>query len=153
LSTPFRLQLPRSIAEEMAAQARAELPNECCGLLAGQVLPPDSFPSETGQDVPIRRVVRRYPLINSAKSPREYWSEARSMLAAEMDMRKRGLEILAVYHSHPTTEPVPSPTDRERNYSENVMNFIISLKAETPELQGWWLTALDYRPAEWEYIE
>ncbi len=147
MSTPFRLQVPRQIYEEMLAQAVAELPNECCGLLAGRI------EGEKTAQPRIGRVVRRYALINEAASPREYLSEPRSLLAADRDMRRLGLDILAIYHSHPTSEPVPSPTDLERSYyGPGVVNLIISLKTGEPRVRGWWLTETDYREAKWERI-
>src|SRR5262245_4648195 len=114
----------------MFAQARAELPNECCGLLAGTVNPDG-----------VAEVTRRYPLTNAGASPVEYVSDAREMFDAERDMRQRGIHVLAVYHSHPTTDALPSKTDRERNYSSQVVNLIVSLKGDAPTLRGWWLTA------------
>ena len=137
MSTSFRLLLPAQLYKEMIAQARAELPNECCGLLAGRV--------EAGMG----RVEARYSLINAAASPVEYLSDSQSMFDAVRAMRKLGIDILAVYHSHPTSEAIPSRTDRERNYSEDVMNLIVSLKGE-PEVRAWWLTAETFREAEWE---
>jgi [CysO sulfur-carrier protein]-S-L-cysteine hydrolase len=137
LSTPFRLLLPAQLLDEMVAQARAELPNECCGLLAGR--------SAGG----IATVERRYPLVNAEASPVEYTSEPRSMFAAVRDMRRHGIDVVAVYHSHPTSEAVPSKTDRERNYSEDVICFIVSLKGTQPDVRAWWLTAEEYREAEW----
>jgi proteasome lid subunit RPN8/RPN11 len=143
LSTPFCLLLPRRLYDEMIAQARAELPNECCGLLAGRV-------EGTGAGSSPRAIVlRRYPLVNEARSPKEYLSEPTSMFVAEKDRREQGLEFLAVYHSHPTSDPVPSRTDRERNYSPDVMNLIISLKAAGPVVRAWWLTTETYQEAEW----
>jgi [CysO sulfur-carrier protein]-S-L-cysteine hydrolase len=132
------LQLPRTIYEEMLAHARAELPNECCGLLAG---------------TPNGRVICRYSLINEAASPKEYLSEPRSMFAAVKDMRGRQIDILAVYHSHPTSEPVPSKTDLERNYSAEVVNFIISLKNGEAQMRGWWLSDRGTQEAEWDWLE
>jgi proteasome lid subunit RPN8/RPN11 len=135
----------------MVAQAVAELPNECCGLLAGVALPPDA--GESAAPVPRQaRAVCRYALVNAAHSPTEYLSEPRSIFQAMRDMRDRNLELLGVYHSHPTTEPVPSRTDLERNYSEEVVNFIISLKGE-PVVRAWWLSAEGFREAEWECVE
>ncbi|HJT78672.1 MAG TPA: M67 family metallopeptidase [Gemmataceae bacterium] len=142
MSTPFRLQVPRGVVEEMLAQAQAELPNECVGLLAGQVT------EEGGRR--LGRVVARYPLVNAAASPREYLSDPASMFAAHKDMRRRGLDVLAIYHSHPTSEAVPSRTDLARNYSAEVVNFIISLAGAEPQVRGWWLTDSDYREAEWD---
>lgn len=119
----------------MIAQAQAEQPHECCGLLAG--------PSPAV-------VTHRYPLINDLASAVEYLSDPKSMFDAVRDMRRHGIDVVAVYHSHPTSAPVPSRTDLERNYSPEVVNFIISLKNAVPEVRGWWLTADSYREAEWE---
>ena len=137
----FRLELLRADYQAMLDQARAELPNECCGLLAGIV--------EGG----VGRVVARYPLVNKLSSPVEFLSAEASMFAAFKDRRKRGLDELAVYHSHPTTEPVPSEKDLAQSYSEDVMNLIISLAGPEPQVRAWWLTASDYREAEWEVKE
>lgn len=140
MSTPFRLLLPAQLLDEVIAQARAELPNECCGLLAGRV--------EGG----IGKVERRYPLVNACASPIEYESEPRSLFGAVKDMRLHGIEVLAVYHSHPTSPPVPSRTDRERNYSQEVVNVIVSLAGANPLVGAWWLTADTYREADWAVV-
>jgi proteasome lid subunit RPN8/RPN11 len=139
------LLLPRNLLEEMISQACAENPNECCGLLAGAVA------DEEGEKV--GRVVRRYPLVNAMASPKEFLSDGRSMLDADKDMRKHGLDMLAIYHSHPTSPPVPSRTDLERNWWPDVVNLIISLAADAPTVRAWWLTDADYREAEWEVTE
>jgi proteasome lid subunit RPN8/RPN11 len=124
----------------MVAQAVAEAPLECCGLLAGSIPPAASE----------WRVEVHYPLVNTAASPTEFESDAKSMFAAWRDMHRRGLDVLAVYHSHPTSPPAPSRKDRDRNYSEQVVNLIISLQSAEPEMRGWWLTATEYRQAAWE---
>ena len=133
----FRLQIPQALYEEMIAHARAELPNECVGLLAGR---------------PGGMVVERYPLINALADPRRFESDARSMFDAEKRRRVRELEFLAVYHSHPTSAPVPSETDLEFNYSEDVMSVIISLQTPEPVVQAYWLTTRAYRAAGFEVI-
>ena len=61
-------------------------------------------------------------------------------------------DVMAVYHSHPTSAPIPSKTDRERNYSTETPNFIISLLSEKPLVRAWWLTVEDYREADWEIV-
>src|SRR5438270_778344 len=60
------LQIPRPLFDEMLAQAVAELPNECCGLLAGRA----------------GRVSHRYPLTNALASPVRYESDPQAMFAA-----------------------------------------------------------------------
>jgi proteasome lid subunit RPN8/RPN11 len=144
----------------MVSQALAERPLECCGLLAGAEVKPNQESSAplSAAEVPVAHVVKRYPLVNDVQALRqtfadpktEYLSDPKSMFEAVRDMRRLGLEILAVYHSHPTTPPLPSRKDLERNYSPQVVNFIISLQTDPPSVRAWWLTASDYREAEWD---
>jgi proteasome lid subunit RPN8/RPN11 len=131
----------------MIAQALAERPYECCGLLAGV----REGPAEGDESaVPVGRVVARYPLANAARSPVEFESEPRGLFEAHREMRRRGLDVLAVYHSHPTSPAVPSRTDLARSYGPDVVNLIVSLTTDPPTVRGWWLTDTDYREAEWE---
>ena len=95
---------------------------------------------------------RIYPLVNAAASPVLYESEYQSIKAAYLDMDRRHLDFIAVYHSHPTSAPVPSKTDLERNVSEEVVNLIVSLAESPPLVRGWWLTATEFREAEWEVV-
>ena len=124
----------------MLDHAQAELPNECCGILAGRRI------DNSGQ------VEARYSLVNERASPVEYWAEPRSMLAAFKDMRAQGTVELAIYHSHPTSPPIPSRTDLQRNYSPEVVSLIISLGGKAPMVRAWWLTETDFREADWEIV-
>lgn len=91
----------------------------------------------------------RYPLVNAAASPVEFESEPRSHFSADRDICRQGLEILAIYHSHPASEPVPSRKDRERSWSADVVNLIVSLMTPTPTVRAWWLSTEEYHEAEW----
>jgi [CysO sulfur-carrier protein]-S-L-cysteine hydrolase len=85
--------VPAEIRAELHAHAAAEAPNECCGVL---VL----------RDGRAERYMRG---VNRLASPYRYELEIDpSVWFLEDD----GLE-LAVFHSHPETEPRPSRTDRE----------------------------------------
>jgi proteasome lid subunit RPN8/RPN11 len=132
------LSIPRSVYEGMLWHALAERPLECCGLLAG-VVRADG----------VGEVRLRYPLLNAAASPVEFESEPRSHFSADRDIRRQGLDVLAIYHSHPTSPPLPSRKDRERSWSNDVVNLIVSLTTSPPTLRGWWLSAEVYREAEW----
>ena len=134
----FHLVVPRRLHEEMVAQALREAPNECCGLFAGVV--------RDG----VALAERIYPLVNALADPKLFQSDPRNIQAAYKDIDARELDFLAVYHSHPTSEPIPSKTDLELNASEKVVNLIISLVHRPPLVRGWWLTATDYREAAWE---
>lgn len=130
-----KLLVPRATVDEMIAQARAELPNECVGLLMGTV---DGV------------VTRRYPLVNVLADPKRFESEPRSMFEAEKARRAEGLEILAVYHSHPTSRAVPSKHDLANRYSDEVLTLIISLETEPPEVKVWRLFEDRFEAAEME---
>src|SRR5262249_26238583 len=129
LSRPEQLLLPRQFYNAMIAHAQSELPNECCGMLAGL------------REGNVLRVEACFPVVNQAAGPVAYRSEPHSMFAADKERRRLGLEFVAIYHSHPTSAPIPSRTDLARNYSDDVVNFIISLNGLEPEMRGWWLTS------------
>jgi proteasome lid subunit RPN8/RPN11 len=126
---PFtRLVIPDSLLAEVVAHARRELPNECCGLLAGHIT--------DGAGV----VSASFPVGNDAASSSEYETNPRDMMRAFRAMRERGLELLAVYHSHPMSEPVPSRRDIGRNtYGESVVHVILGFVGQEPQVRAWWL--------------
>ncbi|HJZ60213.1 MAG TPA: M67 family metallopeptidase, partial [Gemmataceae bacterium] len=132
-----RLLVPRPIFDAILAHARTELPNECCGLLAGVIADDVGWVSE------------HFPIRNDRASPTEYESNPQDMLSAVRAMRAAGTEVLAIYHSHPTSAPVPSRTDLARNFwGETAAHVIIGMSGSDPEVRAWWLTETEYRPAE-----
>ena len=141
LSRSSQLLLPRPILATMVEHAQAELPNECCGLLAGV------------QESEVLRVEAWHPLVNALASPTRYFSDGASMFKAERAMRGAGHQILAVYHSHPTSEPIPSRTDLDWEYYRDVIHIIIGLNAPEAMVRGWWLSATTFEEARWEIVE
>jgi proteasome lid subunit RPN8/RPN11 len=130
-----------SVLDALLIQAEAELPNECCGFLAG---------TRRGD---IARATERFPLVNAAASPTRYEADPRDLLRAFRTMRERGLEHLAIYHSHPTSAPVPSRTDLARAFYPEVVYLIVSMLERPPHMRGWWLTETDFREAAWERVD
>jgi [CysO sulfur-carrier protein]-S-L-cysteine hydrolase len=136
-----RLLIPAEVLNVVMAHAFREWPNECCGLLAG-------VRSLDGAEL---QVSREFSLRNVADDPRtEFLSEPRDMFEAVRTMRAEELDVLAVYHSHPTSEPVPSRKDVERSYGDSVVTLIVGLENDPPLLRGWWLTTEGVAEAEWE---
>jgi proteasome lid subunit RPN8/RPN11 len=130
------LRIPKGVYDEMVADARRALPLECCGLLAGSSL----------------RAERCYPLRNELASPEEFSSEPHDLLSAFRDMRARELELVAIYHSHPASPPVPSRTDLERNFYGDTVHVIVSLAGTVPEARAYRLGADQYIEIMWELI-
>lgn len=105
------LRIPKKILEEMIAHARQEFPKECCGLLAGN-----------------NGIVSKiYTMTNTDQSQVSYLMDPKEQLAAIKDMRKRGVETIASYHSHPKTDAEPSIKDIELAYDPDVYYVILSL--------------------------
>jgi len=111
--------VPAAIRKELRAHAEEEAPNECCGVL---VL----------RDGTAERYLRGR---NRLASPYRY--------ELEIDPEGGVLEDdgydLAVFHSHPETEPIPSRTDRELSGLWAGKPFLIyGLKLD--ELRAWSVT-------------
>ena len=134
---PFtRLTIPDLLLAEVIEHARRALPLECCGLLAGRI----------ADGVGI--VSARFSITNDAASASEYETNPRDLFDAFRAMRKDSIELLAIYHSHPTSDPVPSRRDIERNtYGESVAHLIVGRANAEPEVRAWWLTEQGYREA------
>jgi [CysO sulfur-carrier protein]-S-L-cysteine hydrolase len=109
------LSIPKQFYDAMIEQALTEYPNECCGLLAGKH----------------GRVSRIYKMTNTQHSPINYLMDPREQFAAFKDLRKKGLELLAIYHSHPHTQAYPSKTDVRLAYYPEAAYLIFSLADKT----------------------
>ena len=109
--------VPPEIHEQLVAHALQEAPNEACGLVAFR-----------------DGVAERYlPGENALGSP--YRFELRPRDPADFFLEDEGYE-LAVFHSHPETEPRPSRTDLENIGLWEGRPYLI-LRADTGELRGW----------------
>ncbi|MCS6863712.1 MAG: M67 family metallopeptidase [Gemmataceae bacterium] len=134
---PFRcLVLPAVIYEEVIGHAQREWPRECCGVLAGQIAEG------------VAQVTARYAITNDAAEVDEFATNPRDLLNAFRAMRTMGSELVAIYHSHPNSEPVPSRRDLERNtYGESVVHLIVGLVNSGPQVRAWWLGPTCFREA------
>jgi len=129
------LRIPAELLAAVVAHARAEAPLECCGLLAG---------SADG------RVSHHFPLRNDLASPTDYLTNARDLFAASKAVRAAGAEVLAFYHSHPASQPVPSAKDVAGNHwGGTVVHLIVGLAGPEPDVRAWHITESGYEPAAW----
>lgn len=116
------LSLPRHVVVDLMAQAVAEAPLECCGLLAGD---------------PVTGVVTSYHrCANAAASARVYTVDSRDLLRASRAADDAGLEIIGVLHSHTHTPPYPSATDIAQAPDPSWHFAIVSLADAEPSLRS-----------------
>jgi [CysO sulfur-carrier protein]-S-L-cysteine hydrolase len=131
------LEIPRHILDAMVSHCVREAPLECCGILCG-IAP---------------RVSLFYSLRNDMKSETRYNADPHDLLAAHIDFRRQGAEILAIYHSHPRWQAVPSQTDLDENHYGPVPRIIVSLLSDSPEVRVWRLDTDSFHELPWEIIE
>lgn len=65
-------------------------------------------------------------------------------------MRELDVDVLATYHSHPTSPAVPSKKDLAARYGDGVVCVIVSLLGGAPEARAWWLGEDDFRETPFE---
>jgi [CysO sulfur-carrier protein]-S-L-cysteine hydrolase len=91
------LIIARELREAIVAHARADHPDEACGVLAGPA----------GSDRPERFI----PMTNAARSPTFYEFDSTEQFRVWRDMDRNDEEPVVIYHSHTATEAYPSRTD------------------------------------------
>lgn len=91
------LTIDQAIHEAIIAHARADHPDEACGIVAGPA----------GSDRPTRFV----PMENAERSPTFYRFDSAEQFKVWREMDERDEEPVVVYHSHSATEAYPSRTD------------------------------------------
>jgi proteasome lid subunit RPN8/RPN11 len=99
------LMLPADLASAMLEHARAELPNEACGLVSGSI--------QTGDAVAF------HPARNSERSALRYTVHPDDLLRIILEIEDAGRDLVGIFHSHTRSPAVPSATDlRESMYPE-----------------------------------
>lgn len=95
-----RLTIPRSVADQLLAHARSEVPNEACGLLSG------SLADGTATAYHAAR--------NAEASPYVYTVHPEDLVRIVFAIEDAGEDLVGIFHSHTHTPAVPSPTDRRQ---------------------------------------
>lgn len=128
------MRIAQSLIDEMVAHARADLPNECCGMVGGV----------DGEASVVIRVE------NSAASPLRFEMDPQGQYNALKAIEDDGKEMLAIYHSHTKSAAYPSQTDVNQAVNwPDAIYLIVSLQDEdAPEVKGFWLKDLTIADAE-----
>lgn len=117
----MNLEIPNKIFQQMLSQNQVEAPIEACGILAGS----DS------------KVEKLYKMTNADKSSDHFMMEPAEQFKVAKDIRSAGLEMLAIYHSHPATPARPSQEDIRLSLMPDVTYVIVSLQdSSCPAIKG-----------------
>jgi proteasome lid subunit RPN8/RPN11 len=118
------LTISRSLVDQMVAHARADHPDEACGVIAG----PD------GSDRPERFIA----MVNAERSPTFYRFDSVEQLKVWREMDRGDEEPVVIYHSHTATEAYPSRTDVSFASEPNAHYVLISTRdPETEEIRSY----------------
>ena len=154
------LSIPQQILDDVVAHARELDPFECCGFLAGtnntvtrvyrikNVVSLDGAAQAASfDDAKAEHLSRLSP---EERAEIAFIMDAQEMFQAVKDMRKQGLTLQVVYHSHPHDPARPSITDIkiatewEENWSRlNLalpIYMLVSLMDKArPDVRGYWI--------------
>jgi [CysO sulfur-carrier protein]-S-L-cysteine hydrolase len=89
------VRIARDLLDEIVAHAREEVPNECCGLIAGA----------DGRATQVHRAR------NEFASPMRFNVHPQDLIRITTAIEDAREELAAIYHSHPRSEAYPSQTD------------------------------------------
>lgn len=151
------LTIPSTIWNEMIAHAKELAPHECCGILAGtngrvqahyritNILA-DLSNQELSrfEGAKLRDLQRLSP---EERADIAFQMDAREMALAQKDIRAKGIQLQAFYHSHTSSPARPSQTDitiamefesyREKLGIPQPLHIIISLaRDDHPEIKA-----------------
>ena len=131
------LTLDSNYRQQIFAYASEAAPAECCGLIGGD-----------GE-----RATSLYPMRNVAANAHvAYEAAPEDLFAAQRQMRDRGEQLLAIYHSHPRAiEPQPSETDVRLAYYPQAVYFIVGLAGEQTVMRAFKISEAEGRWNEVEY--
>jgi [CysO sulfur-carrier protein]-S-L-cysteine hydrolase len=128
------MRIAPELYAQMIEQARAEAPNECCGMIG----------SRDGE------AVRVYPTVNTAASPLRYEIDGAEQLRIYNEIEDAGLELGAIYHSHTRTAPYPSQTDINLAFYPDSLYVIIGIAGPEPDVRAFSIRDGEVNEAELE---
>ncbi len=115
------MRISRSLYDQMVAHARADAPNECCGMIA----------SSDGEAVTV------YPAVNAAASPLRYEIDGAEQYRIQMAIDDAGHDLGAIYHSHTRSAPYPSQTDINLAFYPEALYVIVGVAEDEPEVRAY----------------
>ncbi len=114
------MKILKALMDQIILHAKTDLPNECCGYLAG----------ENG------KITKVYPITNIDQTHDHFSFDPEEQFAAIKNIRKNSLVPIAVYHSHPETPARPSKEDIKLAYDPEISYLIISLAKENAVIKS-----------------
>lgn len=127
------VSVPRTVYDEIVEDCSSSYPAEVCGLVGG-------LGTTFRQVIPVPNVAE------PADGKCGFLMDGRAQLHAMREIEGAGLDLVAIYHSHPRSAPVPSEGDiRLAAYPDVAYVIVSTSEPAVPELRVWRIdgTAVD----------
>jgi proteasome lid subunit RPN8/RPN11 len=139
------MRISRALLDEIVAHARADAPNECCGMIA----------SRDGEAVAVHRAT------NTAASPLRYIMDPNEQYRIQDAIESAGLDLGGIYHSHTRSDPIPSQTDINLSALPGTslpsfpgtLYMIVGVRDAEPDVRLWEIAGGEYTRRELEILE
>jgi [CysO sulfur-carrier protein]-S-L-cysteine hydrolase len=115
------MRIPRELYDQIVDHARADAPDECCGMIA----------TRDGDAIKV------YPAANAAASPLRYEIDGAEQYRIQMAIDDEGLDLGAIYHSHTRSAPYPSQTDINLAFYPDTLYVIVGLAGDQPDVRAY----------------
>jgi proteasome lid subunit RPN8/RPN11 len=134
---PASIHLSADLIQAIVDQARAEDPNEACGLIVG-----DRPAADGGV------ALRFEPTRNAAASPYRYEIDSEDLLRLTIATDEADEVFWAIVHSHVRSPAYPSPTDLALALYPDALYILLSLEADDPALGAFRIVEGEIHPVE-----
>ncbi|MEP7287740.1 MAG: M67 family metallopeptidase [Chloroflexota bacterium] len=123
MPSQLTLTIRREDLQRILDETRLGYPYEVCGLMSGQH-------SIVERIIPIRNV--------SLTPHTAFEMERQTMVKAILGLQQAGQEVVAIYHSHPTSAAEPSEHDIALATWPDAVYLIVGLSdPQVPDVRGW----------------
>lgn len=123
---PPSVELSADMLQALIDHARAEYPNEMCGVIVGE------RPAADGG-----KPIRWEPARNRAASALRYEIHPDDLLRLTIETEDAGEEFWAIAHSHTHSAPRPSMTDVGLALYPDAIYLLVSLADDEPAAAAW----------------
>ncbi|HSL34336.1 MAG TPA: M67 family metallopeptidase [Candidatus Limnocylindrales bacterium] len=134
---PAAVELSAGMVQAMIDHARAEYPNEMCGVVIG-----DGPAADGG------RPLRWEPARNRAASPVRYDIHPDDLYRLTVATDEADEVFWAIVHSHTHSPPRPSMTDVGLAFYPDALYLLVSLAEAEPALAAWRIVDGEIHPVE-----
>ena len=130
------MKILKKVSKEMGDHAKKDAPLEACGYLASK----DGI------------IMVSYPLANIDKSSEHFSFDPKEQITVVRNARAKGMDISAVYHSHPSSPARPSVEDIKLAHDPDMVYVIVSLAGSKEDIRAFEIKNDKVTPVKLELI-